>query len=381
MEYVVRVSGSTKIQPKVINIDGSDDSFYRYKMRQLYVQVVGKGKMIKTNLLNIDDVSHDLRIPPSFFTAYIGYELGTPSKFDAKKPERERGSISGDYEPSILSGIVKKMISEWILCPNCKYPECTTSVEPKTKKIQIECRSCGGISFPTLNDKFTKFILNNESRLQEIKQQMTKVTPKAVAKKSSGKKPKGEAKNSEGFEDEDDDDDWAAPPVRDQHEQEALNQLAQVSITCDLDSISKSLAAFSSSHSKEEIVAEVNRLQKENKLDNSAALELLFPYLITSGEVSALKENAVLFKSFLSEQEAQISFINCIEQHVTTESNASQVSLALKQFYDEELLDEESILVWHSRDFKAQVGAILRERAKPFIDWLQTAEEEDDEDE
>ena len=54
--------------------------FDRYKMRQLQVQVVGKGKMIHTNLLNVDDVAKDLKTEPSYIGAWFGYEFGAQSK-------------------------------------------------------------------------------------------------------------------------------------------------------------------------------------------------------------------------------------------------------------------------------------------------------------
>jgi hypothetical protein len=64
-EYVVRVNAGQKIQPKTISIRGGDDAFDRYKMRQLFVQIVGKGKMIRTVLLNVDEVADNLKTEPS----------------------------------------------------------------------------------------------------------------------------------------------------------------------------------------------------------------------------------------------------------------------------------------------------------------------------
>lgn len=65
LEYVVRVNAGQKVQPKIISIRGTTDMFDRYKMRQLFVQVIGKGKMIRTVLLNVDDVAKDLKTEPA----------------------------------------------------------------------------------------------------------------------------------------------------------------------------------------------------------------------------------------------------------------------------------------------------------------------------
>lgn len=50
--------------PKKLPIDpSSDDPFYRYQTHQLNVQVVGRGKMIRTYFLNCEEVAADLHVP------------------------------------------------------------------------------------------------------------------------------------------------------------------------------------------------------------------------------------------------------------------------------------------------------------------------------
>ena len=58
--YVVKQAKT----PKRLPIDpSSDDPFYRYQVHQLNVQVVGRGKMIRTYFLNGDEVADDLHVP------------------------------------------------------------------------------------------------------------------------------------------------------------------------------------------------------------------------------------------------------------------------------------------------------------------------------
>jgi hypothetical protein len=45
---------------EMVNIDGSIDLFYRYKMPQLTIEVIGQGKMVKTFLTNIDSLAEKL---------------------------------------------------------------------------------------------------------------------------------------------------------------------------------------------------------------------------------------------------------------------------------------------------------------------------------
>jgi len=59
-----------------------------------------------------------------------------------------------------------------------------------------------------------------------------------------------------------------------------------------------------------------------------------------------------------------------------------RVPVILQTLYDNDVLDESTILTWHSTPPEAswlvnkKVAATVRQKAKPFIDWLKSAEEE-----
>jgi hypothetical protein len=66
--------------------------------------------------------------------------------------------------------------------------------------------------------------------------------------------------------------------------------------------------------------------------------------------------------------------------------------VVLKQLYDEDLLEEETLLEWYGDELKNEYTAdetiistevleTLKEAAKPFIVWLEEADEEDDDEE
>lgn len=74
--------------------------------------------------------------------AYFGYELGASSKYDAKKSDRERASISGEYDTQQLSLLMKKFVREIVQCPNCHLPEITLSLDKKTSDITCRCSRC-----------------------------------------------------------------------------------------------------------------------------------------------------------------------------------------------------------------------------------------------
>ena len=66
-------------------------------MRQLQVQQIGNGKMMRTALLNVDDVAKDLKVPADYLPTFLAYTLGGKANYDGKKPDRERGSVSGHH--------------------------------------------------------------------------------------------------------------------------------------------------------------------------------------------------------------------------------------------------------------------------------------------
>ena len=51
-----------------VNIDGSDDPTYRYKMPKLMVRTEGRGNGIKTVILNCKEVAEALDRPPAQVT-------------------------------------------------------------------------------------------------------------------------------------------------------------------------------------------------------------------------------------------------------------------------------------------------------------------------
>lgn len=161
--YVVVVNAGSKYSPKKLNIDGGDDPFGRYQVPQLLCQVVGKGKMIKTMLLNIDVVAAALHTEPAYICAWLGYEIGAAAKYEAKKPDRERGSVSGNYTSEVLSGHMKRFIREVILCGKCNLPELILSLKGKRDPaVSLSCDSCGAsYKLLKISPKFKKFITNN----------------------------------------------------------------------------------------------------------------------------------------------------------------------------------------------------------------------------
>ncbi|MDP2434157.1 MAG: hypothetical protein Q8P67_00255, partial [archaeon] len=164
--YAVVVQAGSKYSPKKLNIDGGDDPFGRYQVPQLLCQVVGKGKMIKTMFLNLENVAEALHVHPAYIPAWFAYEIGASFKYEAKEPPAQRGSISGDYPAANLSEHMQKFIKTIILCKNCGLPELWMRIagQEKSRRVEVKCDSCGAtvkLDIKMIKDKFKNYILNN----------------------------------------------------------------------------------------------------------------------------------------------------------------------------------------------------------------------------
>lgn len=153
---------ATNGAPKKIAIDPAcrDDPFYRYQMRQLSLNVVGKGKMIRTFISNFDDVVNDLKIPPSYLINYIGQKIGAQSSYDETKQKNQRAFLSGSQSVATISETVERFLLDFILCYQCSLPELVIKAT-KSSIPFVQCQSCGWktkIDHMKLSDRFKKHV-------------------------------------------------------------------------------------------------------------------------------------------------------------------------------------------------------------------------------
>ena len=136
------------IKDNMVNINGCDDQFYRYKCPQLVATCPNAhaSKMVKMALVNIDDVSQSLQRPPSWLPNYIGYTWSAKAEYNKNKQPGENCFISGNYKAEVLNEVVTKFVEEWVLCPRCNNPELNMKVKKKKGgdgSIKFDCSACG----------------------------------------------------------------------------------------------------------------------------------------------------------------------------------------------------------------------------------------------
>jgi translation initiation factor 5 len=403
--YVLKTSGSTKLNPQLLNIDGSEDPFYRYKMRQLFVQVVGKGKMIKTVLLNVDEVAKDLKVAPAYMTAYLGYEIGAGSKYDPKKPDRERASISGDRDATDLSTMMKKFISEIILCSNCKLPETTMAIDKKTREVTTSCRSCGHKEVLNLKPKFQAYILNHPAYMPNISKEERAVKKKqdeaAQEVEENGEllpegeepspkqkpekvvaKPRKQKKVVEEDDDEDDGVEWScdtsSEAVKARRREMLPDNVRNILDKAEAkEDAFNELKQFVSNNPSGNIAEEVKRLQEKFQIPNSRRAHLLFDVLFKPNVVPDIAPHKQTLQDLIySDAASQNGALECIEKLCSSKELSKKAPLIVKQFYDSDIIEEEVILDWYENRLS---NPDLKKELKKLVTWLQEAEEEDEE--
>ena len=107
-----------------MNINASDDIFYRYKMPILTISQYGKGNGKFTNLINIREICDSLNTPLKILMVYLTQSLGTNYKDT---------SLNGHYNKDNLIELILKFNKEFILCQKCNIPELTPSIDGKKK--------------------------------------------------------------------------------------------------------------------------------------------------------------------------------------------------------------------------------------------------------
>lgn len=186
-----------------VNMDGSEDPFYRYTMPTLTIKVEGTTKMIKTQLTNVEAVAQAVGRPADYLVTFFGQELSANSKYDKKTGG---AYVTGNQNQAELQKLVFSFIKKFVTCAACGNPETNVSYSgPKKKQdIVLTCISCGMKSTVDPVEKLCKFIIQHP-----MESGLGKGSAAAGSKdKDDDDKPKKSKKGKKKDESEDEDDDW-----------------------------------------------------------------------------------------------------------------------------------------------------------------------------
>ncbi|KAF2144109.1 uncharacterized protein K452DRAFT_325378 [Aplosporella prunicola CBS 121167] len=409
------------------------DPFYRYKMERLQSKIEGKGNGIKTVIVNLANVAQQLARPPSYVIKYFGFELGAQTNIN---PTDDRWIINGAHEASKLQDYLDGFISRFVLCKKCKNPE--TEVKIKEGNIILDCKACGQRSDVDPRLKLSSFILKNQPK----KGKKDKASKKAERKAKREAERAGGENGAEDDSNNGSNGDSGADDAEENGDVE-LDAGSDDELTRRINAEAKELAAveakevqWSVDTSEEAVKARAQDLpddlkralvvgdedgedgasvydqlgqwiqQKAQEKGGIAKVEDVEIYLkakelgietkhrtlavlaqtiFDDSIVKQIDGRASMLKKMITSDKHEKAFLGGIERFVGIEKPnlIPQVSAILMKFYDNDLINEETLKTWGSKASKKYVDIStskkVRKSAEQFIQWLENAESEEEE--
>jgi len=360
-----------------INIGGSsNDPSYRYKMPRIQTVVEGRGNGIRTVIINMNDIAKSLKRPADYPTKWFGCELGAMSKYD---PKTGRATINGNHSQQQLIQLLEEFIQKYVLCPNCGLPE--TDLFVKKDDIKQDCKACGYNKSMDMSHRLTKSILHSPPAEMPKSKKDKKVTADAKVEKMDKPAKKVAKAAKPAPESEENGDEIGEELAKEIENMKALKDDDQEESAVD-----KFKVFISEKHTDKEIFGELTRLQKAEGFSNKSLIDILFEALFDKNIRTKIKSHTELLKQFVTDTETQTQFLACFEKLCLDEPSVIKVvPIILKELYEMDILDEDNIVSWYDTvsliEVDQKVANEVRKSAKPFVDWLKTAEAESEEDE
>lgn len=390
----------------IINISGAtpiDDPEYRYKMPAVFGKVEGSGNGIKTAIPNISDVGLSLHRAPAEVNKFFGCELGAQTTYSA---DTDRAIVNGQHTDAVLQDLVHRYIDKFVLCPNCKLPE--TEYKIKNGTIWHKCAACGAKEMVDMTHKLCKFILAEDKKNKKAGKGK-KDKDKDGKKKKKGKddsdddkkkkKKKDKKKDKKSKDKEDGDKDYI---------KEALEGGKKDDDGLGSDDDAASLASEAGVDDEGALQLAVEATKKYLAENPNASAHDIAELVTNQQMASALKSQqkvhifvqAAFTPQFFKNKEvpkyakAIIAITNgnrIMERHLISalevfaaKNKPKEFPVLIKQLYDEDALDEITILDWADEgrtDYTMvdeEMRAALRGEAEPVVVWLQDEDSDEE---
>ncbi|KAJ9101397.1 hypothetical protein QFC19_005170 [Naganishia cerealis] len=383
-------------------------------MPPIQSKVEGRGNGIKTAIVNLSEVSRALGRPASYIVKYFGSELGAQTSMDEDK---NRYLVNGVHDANELQDSLDGFINKFVLCANCKNPETEIQIKEKDN-LQRDCKACGHVSIIDPRHKLSTFILKNPPAGAKGGKKGKKAATatanvvgggKSISDIASGQQQEN-GSGDVGDDDDDvltrkinaeaaalkaesievNDDDWAVDMSKEAIEARA-RELEGLSLQGDQEKYNELGEWILKGREEDELPSDVEIYKKIVELDileEPETVQVLAQVLFDEEIVSELEEHAGLLTKLINQQtELEKAFMGGLERFLGMEKPELIPALPkiLMSVYEHDIVNENVILAWGSKVSKKYVAKDIskkvRRAAKPFIKWLQEADEESDDDE
>lgn len=368
------------------------DPFYRYKMPPIQAKIEGRGNGIKTNVLNAADVATALNRPTPYVVKYFGFELGAQTTVNE---EKERFLVNGVHEPAKLQDVLDGFINKFVLCPSCKNPETTLHVT-KDGQLNRDCKACGKVTTVDPRLKLVSYILKNPPESKQKKKGATASENvvgggKSIADIAASQKQEGTTKIS-GTEAPPSkkvivkDDEWAVDMSEEAIKQRAreLEALTLQPETEKYDELGQWILDQDDTPSDVEIYKKAHDLDIVN---DRKTVEVLAQTIFDDDIIEEIGEHSGLLSKLLTTPKHEKSLLGGIERMIGTQHQEliPQVPKILMTLYQDDIVSEDVIKDWGTHVSKKfvpkETSKKIRRAAKPFLKWLEEADEEEEDEE
>ncbi|KAI5967191.1 TIF5 [Candida margitis] len=378
-------------------------------MPPLQSKTEGRGNGIKTAIVNLGEVSRALNRPPAYLVKFFGYELGAQTQI-----QTDRYLVNGAHDTAELQDSLDGFINKFVLCGSCKNPETEIVLKGKDT-LERDCKACGKVTIVDPKHKLYSYIVKNPPDNKKGKKSATATANvvgggKSISDIAAGHEANETSQNgAEGDGDDDEDDDLLAKKInaeaamlqdlkiKDDEWAVDMSEEAVAARARELEAFDSSNAyeqlgewLFSESDNKvENLPSDVEIYKKIVELDlveSPATLQVLAQTLFDEGVLDQVEPHVGLLTKLINgDTEFEKALLGGLERLIglSYPSLIPQTPKILHTFYDSDLISEEVIIRWGSKVSKKyvpkEVSKKVRKAAKPFVQWLQEAEEESDE--
>jgi len=396
---------------------------------------------VKTVIENMSAIAKALKVPPEYPTRFLGYELCTQATYEDSTDRTctiVKGKHSVAELDRALDEFIKKFIlcptcklpetrisvkkaQVRIKCASCGHAGPLASSHrlenyisknppPKSKSEQPESDSVNkkGVSKKKETSKKRSGKETDSSEEEESKEKKERVSKESTEVSDSNESKEEKEIQTEEAEDWSLDTSIEAQKARRVEflAAQASNSVKALKVTTgktlsDSESLKPDAILKNFMQDTTDVIsiaAELDRLELKFGFSPEERFRIL---LIAAIDASSLKtivsqftKNAALFKKILKDSSSQVLFISSIERLLDSiPSNSKEdaktrpiarIGLVLQKLYEADVLHEDAVLTWAQSPPEASTWAVSRDVAvyarkcaKPFVEWLQIAEEEE----
>ncbi|XVE72151.1 hypothetical protein DITRI_Ditri11bG0016000 [Diplodiscus trichospermus] len=211
-----------------------------------------------------------------------------------------------------------------------------------------------------------------EAARQRIQEQLSAVTADMVMLSTNESEKKTKLASKTG-----NDSNGSSSPRQDTHKAENGN--SDLHKTLIVEELKANLNKGVSANQLRSLLGSLSGTEQEKMI---ALLEALFDGVEKGFAKEVVKKKNYLAAAVTQAEGSQLLLLKAMESFCGKASSSSlkEVALVLKALYDADVLEEEYILQWYQEGLKGKnKGSQIWKNAKPFVDWLQSAESESEE--